>query len=353
MLSLYNWGMASDKLLENQKKTAERLAKQAELERHQQIVDALASIKKNDTIMTQALIGFLSGATSKTEVVNQLKEIKTPDVQKVVDAVEKLEKVVVDKTVDLSPVVDALKGVESQLQLIPKEAPELPEAPEVDFTATNEKLDAVLKAIQSLDLVVEAPKVDVKVPKAQVNVEKVDLTEIKQPLLELLGAFHAFQIPEPVVTDLTVVEELLSKANEILAKIEKKNFGGGGGGGGMVPFKDPVTGMSVQVPTTTGGGIPVQTPSGKDLATLDEQNNQSDILEEIQLAVEAIAFARGVAADLRVTVVGGTLPTVTTVTTVTTLTNQSQMGGYLANPQIPAISNQAAIQSNINNVVVS
>ena len=69
--------MASDKLLENQKKTAERLAKQAELERHQQIVDALASIKKNDTIMTQALIGFLSGATSKTEVVNQLKAVTT------------------------------------------------------------------------------------------------------------------------------------------------------------------------------------------------------------------------------------------------------------------------------------
>jgi hypothetical protein len=99
----------------------------------------------------------------------------------------------------------------------------------------------------------------VKVPKAQITVEKTDLTDIKTPLTDILDAFRAFQIPEPIATDLSAVEELLTAANELLKKIEKKNFGGGGGGGGMVPYKDPVTGFSVQVETTLDGKVAVST----------------------------------------------------------------------------------------------
>lgn len=116
--------MASEKLLQIQKDTADRVAKQAELDRqtknHQDIISLLQSIKQNDTLLTQALIGFLSGNTSKTEVVNQLKSVATPDVDKVVVAVGKLEKVVAGKGVDLSPVIEALRAVEAQLEQIPK-----------------------------------------------------------------------------------------------------------------------------------------------------------------------------------------------------------------------------------------
>ena len=261
MVSLYNQIMASEKLLQIQKDTTARLEKQAELERqtknHQDVISLLQSIKQNDTTLTQALIGFLSGHTTKTEIVNQLKSVSTPDVDKVVVAVGKLEELVASKDVDFAPVVEALRAVEAQLEQIPKEHQELPESKEVDFAETNKRLDAVLKAIQSLDLVVEAPKVDVKVPKAQVNVEKVDLTEIKQPLLDILSAFQSFEIPEQLPTDLSTVEDLLKKSNELLKKIKEKPVGGGGGGGGMVPFKDPVTDMSVQVPLTSVGSLPI------------------------------------------------------------------------------------------------
>lgn len=37
-----------------------------------------------------------------------------------------------------------------------------------------------------------------------------------------------------------------------------------------------------------------------------------------------------------------TIPAVTTVTTLTTLTNQSQVGGYGANDQIPALMHLSA-----------
>ena len=75
------------------------------------------------------------------------------------------------------------------------------------------------------------------------------------------------------------------------------------------------------------------------IAQLDNQS----ILNEIRAAIQGVATARGVAGDLRVTVIGGT------VTTVTTVGNQTSMGGYLANNQIPSLMNQAAFQ-NINNV---
>lgn len=87
-------------------------------------------------------------------------------------------------------------------------------------------------------------------------------------------------------------------------------------------------------------------------------DDQIAILNEINEAVSVLANARGVLADLRTTVVNtvpvsGTLTGVTTVTGVTTLSNQSQIGSYAANSQIPSLMNTTAIQSNINNVIVT
>lgn len=60
-----------------------------------------------------------------------------------------------------------------------------------------------------------------KVPKTQLTVEKVDLSEIKQPLLDILGAFQSFEIPEQLPTDLSTVEELLRKSNELLKRLKR------------------------------------------------------------------------------------------------------------------------------------
>lgn len=81
-------------------------------------------------------------------------------------------------------------------------------------------------------------------------------------------------------------------------------------------------------------------------------------LDDIRSAVQGLATARGGASDLRVTLVGGTasigtVTTVTTVATVTTMANQTSMGGFLAAPQIPSLTNQTAVMSNINNVIIT
>ena len=92
---------------------------------------------------------------------------------------------------------------------------------------------------------------------------------------------------------------------------------------------------------------------------------------EVSRNLGVIAGARGTAADLRVTPLGSTTvaqatagnlnatvsiaaaQTLATVSTLSLLTNQSQIGGYAAVQQIPTLQNNAAVQSNINNITVT
>lgn len=65
-----------------------------------------------------------------------------------------------------------------------------------------------------------------------------------------------------------------------------------------------------------------------------------DVLYSIREAIGVLASARNPSAELRVSASG-----------VGTLTNQTNIGGFAANIQIPALMNVAAVQSNVNNMV--
>lgn len=97
-------------------------------------------------------------------------------------------------------------------------------------------------------------------------------------------------------------------------------------------------------------------------ATIDSVETLQSYIQEIQNLAQQISFlstVRGIASDLRVTLLSGTLSTlstvttVTTVTTVSTVTNLANIGGYSSTPMMQNQQNQTAIQSNINNVIVS
>lgn len=95
--------------------------------------------------------------------------------------------------------------------------------------------------------------------------------------------------------------------------------------------------------------------NGSDSATAANQDEQTDVLNLISSAIQAIASTKGIAADLRVTVLGGAITissgTITTVTTVASVTNMVSIGSQPAAQLIPSNQNQVAIMSNINNVV--
>lgn len=86
-------------------------------------------------------------------------------------------------------------------------------------------------------------------------------------------------------------------------------------------------------------------------------NDMIETLIDLAQNLEVLGAVRDNVGNLRVSIQNtpniGTVTTVTTVSTVTTvatLTNQSQIGGFPAQPQVPAINNMVAIFSNINNL---
>lgn len=79
------------------------------------------------------------------------------------------------------------------------------------------------------------------------------------------------------------------------------------------------------------------------LSVLDILNNILEMAQNLRI----LGSVKGTLADLRVTLTGGS------ITSITTVTNQAQVGAYLANPQIPALTNTVAVESNIKNIVIS
>lgn len=210
-----------------------------------------------------ALIRFIDGKTTKTEVVNQLKSISTPDVDKVVMAVSKLDRDVLANKLDLKPLVAQLNGIKREMSLVPKSLPKIPEQKD---TIKVSNLDEIKLDTTAVEKAIKGLKLDVKAP--IVNTEKTDLTTVQNILLDLVKAFKNQKpveipdFPEIPVTDLTKVEKKLDESNKHLKAIVEKPVGGGGGGGGNgTPYID-ATGKPINVELETDGSIPVTVVTG-------------------------------------------------------------------------------------------
>lgn len=201
----------------------------------QRYADRTAQIEALEVSMLKAfnaLIRYMDGKTTKTEVVNQLKSISTPDVDKVVTALSKLDADVLANKLDLKPLEAILNGVKREVSLIPKSHATFEQKDSVKVTNLDEvKFDTsdLEKAIKDLKL---DPKIDVKAP--IVNVDKPDLKPLQDVMLDLLKAVQKIELPKQEFpkTDLSKVEKKLDESNKHLKAITEKRFGGGGGGGG-------------------------------------------------------------------------------------------------------------------------
>jgi hypothetical protein len=94
------------------------------------------------------------------------------------------------------------------------------------------------------------------------------------------------------------------------------------------------------------------------LQVVYDDDEDLQFLAGIYEMLEKLSFltsVRGVSADLRTTVLNTVAATISsgTLTALTTLGNQSAIGGFQANAQIPAIQNIATAQGNINNIQVT
>jgi hypothetical protein len=218
--------------------------------RHQQQLNKLTSVEGTLASSVSRLIRFLDNKTTKTEVVNQLKEIGTPDALKVVAAVNEVhEHLKTLKNTDLSEVTDLLKGILDKKQpevKIPeqKDTIKVSNLKDIDF-ATLEK--AIEKAITNQ----KAPVVNV--PKTTVQVAAPDMSALK----EIVQAVKEITYPEIPKTDLTTVEQNTEKTNQQLEeankKLQKLVEKPTGGGGGVSSFKN-ASGKIVNADTVVVSG---------------------------------------------------------------------------------------------------
>jgi len=219
------------------------------------------------------LVDFLEKRTSKTEVVNQLTEIGTPDALKVVSALESLhETLKTHENTDLSEITEVMKGVLAEAKQIPKSHNKIDIPEPIDHSKQFESLEKAInsleKAVKAQELNVEAPVVNV--PEPQVNVEAPDLRPIEKSVTtsskEVVKAVQGIKIPE-LNTD--PVEKLLKKTNKLLEELPEHMPTGGGGNGRVSPYEDS-SGIP-QFVTLDNGAIP--TTSQPLRAELDDTND--------------------------------------------------------------------------------
>lgn len=239
-------------------------SKDEEVLRNKQYQERTAQLNAlEETVISafNALIRYMDGKTTKTEVVNQLKSISTPDVDKVVQAVSKLDADLLSNKLDLKPVLEALNGLKREITLIPAKMPKS-EKPVDAVTVTN--LDQITFDTTDLEAAIKAlkldPKIEVKSPEVKVE---TDLNPLKTVMLDVLKAIKSQEYPELPTTDLSKLEKesekhskQLEEANKHLKKIVEKPVGGGGGGGGNgTPYQNKA-GTASYV-TLEDGAVPV------------------------------------------------------------------------------------------------
>lgn len=210
--------------------------KAAEDAKHHEVVDVNLQTQQIILRSFSSLVDYLENKVTKTEVINQLENIGTPDVAHVVMALNDIHDTLeTHQNTDLSGITSVMKEVLEEAQKLPKELPVIPE--QQDYSKQFESLTNAIKAVEQVvkdqDLHVEAPVVNV--PETQVNVDAPDLSPLEKHMKDITKAVKGIVIPE-YKTDNKEVEKLLEKANKTLLKILERPMGGGGGGGGSIPF---------------------------------------------------------------------------------------------------------------------
>lgn len=219
--------------------------------KHIESLQSVHSVEKAVYEIARTLIGYLDGKVTKTEVVNQIRSVETPDVEKVVQAVEDLSSVVENTKLDVTPLVEGLSKLEDQLKLIPKEKPEFEQKEDVRVTNLDEidftTLENAIKGIK-----IDTPAPVVNVPQTEVNVDAPDLDPIKKSLSDVIKAVKGIKLEVPK-TDLTKVEKELTKLTKLNKELLEKPTGGGGGGGRATPYEQDGIPAFVEL---TNGAIP-------------------------------------------------------------------------------------------------
>lgn len=237
----------------------EKASKELALQRHDELVKETKQVQGAVVQAFSMLIDYLDKKTTKTEVVNQLTEIGTPDALKVVDSVNSLHDTLkTHENTDLTEVTAILKEVLIEAKQLPKEKVDITIPEQKDYVAQFKELtkaiNSVEKVVKGQKLVAEAPIVNV--PETQVNVEAPNLkpleTSISSGSKDVVKAVKGIKIPE---LDTSPVEKLLKKTNKLLEELPEYMPSGGGGGSSWIAVDS--SGVPVPIQLESDGSIKV------------------------------------------------------------------------------------------------
>lgn len=297
---------------------------------------------------------LLEAQNATTEAVKSIPETKvdltgvTKQLADIVSAVKAQETVVnlTEKEVDTQGIVSAITKLEQAIKALP--APE-----KQQFIDYSDSLKALRTALETR--------------------KSPDLTKI-EGLLGTLANTKDIQVVVDTLGELIGKEETVypfkfdDDGNLLTAP---NRWGGGGvissGGGGVVDSVKVKNASGTEINPATSEkqdsivsaiqNITIPAPTGG--ATEENQDSLQDTMNQILSAIRSLAAARGIASDIRVTLLGGTTAvtgsltsagTVSTVSTVTTLSNITSVGGLSATPLMQNQQNVVAVLSNVNNV---
>jgi hypothetical protein len=153
----------------------ENYAKALASERHGETQLALLQLQQVVVKSFSELTNYLDNQVSKTEVVNPVEQVSTPDVQNVVDAVQVLAQMMVENKLDLSPVQQGIADLSTKLEQLNSGVSNLPtEYPEIEIPEQKDEIKVtnlseidfttLEKAIKGIKMVAEAPQVNVDAP---------------------------------------------------------------------------------------------------------------------------------------------------------------------------------------------
>ena len=306
----------------NQERQADAIA----LAKHNDLLNSNTQVQETIVKSASLLVDFLSQHVSKTQVVNQLTEIGTPDALRVVEAVNDLHETLrTHENTDLSEITEVMQGVLDEVKAIPKESIVIPEQEkDIDysdrFTSLEEAVKAVSEADKAHKTTVEAPVVNV--PETSVNVEAPDLKPLSKDLQAIKKAIKDTVYP---TFDSSKLEKELTKQTKLLDKILDKPVGGGGGGGGSSFVA--VNGDGIPQPLNINADGELMTTSAGGGGTTDAIQNV-EMINALRALLQQIAVPSWFDPTTNTLRVGTTAVTVSsgTVTTVGAVTNLTNFG---------------------------
>lgn len=190
--------------------------------------DLSSLVKSSDAVQqaiietTRVLLTYLSDNNLTTEVKNfpaPVTSVETPDVAKVVKAVNNLESSLKAKGTDFTPVVEALKEIESCVDKLPKEYPKPPEPlKSVEINNLKQLVDEVKKVSDKIDKQKLDPKITVKPTDV-----KIDLKPLEEKLEKLLEKEFSKEIEFPEIPE-TDLAPLATAIQEVKDAINNQQF---------------------------------------------------------------------------------------------------------------------------------